>query len=70
MEGILPALEAAHAIAYLRKIAPEMAKEQIVVLNVSGRGDKDAPLVADLQKPGKKKPAAGSAPQGAGKGKA
>ncbi|WP_117238605.1 tryptophan synthase subunit beta [Thermus sediminis] len=41
LEGILPALESAHAIAYAAKVVPEMGKEEIVVLNLSGRGDKD-----------------------------
>ncbi len=41
MEGILPALESAHAISYLEKLMPETNKDQIVVVTVSGRGDKD-----------------------------
>jgi tryptophan synthase beta chain len=41
LEGIIPALEAAHAIAYVRKLAPTMAREQIIVICLSGRGDKD-----------------------------
>jgi tryptophan synthase beta chain len=41
-EGIIPALETAHAVAYLRKLAPEMGKDKIIVVNLSGRGDKDA----------------------------
>lgn len=41
LEGIIPALESAHAIAELIKRAPKMAKDKIVILNVSGRGDKD-----------------------------
>lgn len=41
LEGILPALESAHAIAYAAKLAPKMAKDQIIVINLSGRGDKD-----------------------------
>ncbi|WP_299427689.1 tryptophan synthase subunit beta [uncultured Meiothermus sp.] len=41
LEGIIPALETAHAIAYAAKLAPEMAPEQIIVINLSGRGDKD-----------------------------
>ncbi len=40
-EGIIPALETAHAVAYLRKLAPEMGKDKIIVVNLSGRGDKD-----------------------------
>jgi tryptophan synthase beta chain len=48
MEGIIPALESAHAIAHLRKLAPQLASDQIVVVNVSGRGDKDAPQVREI----------------------
>jgi tryptophan synthase beta chain len=40
-EGILPALESSHAMAYLRKIAPTMSKDSIIIANLSGRGDKD-----------------------------
>jgi tryptophan synthase beta chain len=47
-EGILPALESAHAVAQLRKLAPQLAREAIVIVNLSGRGDKDAPQVRDL----------------------
>lgn len=46
LEGIIPALESAHAIAYLSKLAPQMGKDQIIVLNLSGRGDKDVATVA------------------------
>jgi tryptophan synthase beta chain len=45
-EGILPALESAHAIAYVTKLAPTLKKGQIIVVNLSGRGDKDVPSVA------------------------
>ena len=45
-EGIIPALESAHAIAYAAKLAPQMSRQQIVVINVSGRGDKDMNTVA------------------------
>ncbi len=45
-EGILPALESAHALAYAQKIAPQMPKDQIMVVNLSGRGDKDVQPVA------------------------
>ncbi|OGP56512.1 MAG: tryptophan synthase subunit beta [Deltaproteobacteria bacterium RBG_13_52_11b] len=45
-EGILPALESAHAIAYVTKLAPTLKKDQILVMNLSGRGDKDVPSVA------------------------
>ena len=41
-EGIIPALESSHAIAEVLKLAPTLSKEQIIVCNVSGRGDKDA----------------------------
>jgi tryptophan synthase beta chain len=41
LEGIIPALESAHGLALLMKIAPTMAKDQTIVLNLSGRGDKD-----------------------------
>ena len=40
-EGIIPALESAHALSYLEKLAPELEQEQIIVVNLSGRGDKD-----------------------------
>ncbi|NNJ31218.1 tryptophan synthase subunit beta [Lacrimispora defluvii] len=45
-EGIIPAIESAHAIAYARKIAPSMGKDQIIVINLSGRGDKDVAAIA------------------------
>jgi len=45
-EGIIPAIESAHAIAYTKKIAPTMSKEQIIVVNLSGRGDKDVASIA------------------------
>ena len=47
LEGIIPALETAHAIAYLSKLAPELTQDDIVLLNLSGRGDKDMGTVAD-----------------------
>ena len=50
MEGIIPALESAHAVAHVRKLAPAMGKNEILVINLSGRGDKDAPLVAKILK--------------------
>lgn len=46
VEGIIPALECAHALAHLAKIAPQMGPEQIILLNLSGRGDKDIFTVA------------------------
>ncbi|MFC1506135.1 tryptophan synthase subunit beta [Thermoproteota archaeon] len=45
-EGIVPALESSHALAYSKKLAKKMNKDQIVVVNLSGRGDKDAEVVA------------------------
>jgi tryptophan synthase beta chain len=48
LEGIIPALESAHALAYLVKIARHLATDQIVVVNLSGRGDKDATTVAEF----------------------
>lgn len=45
-EGIIPAIESAHAIAYARKLAPTMSKDKIIVINVSGRGDKDVSAIA------------------------
>ena len=47
-EGIIPALESAHAIAHVIKIAPEMTTDSLIVVNLSGRGDKDVNTVADL----------------------
>jgi tryptophan synthase beta chain len=47
-EGIMPALESSHALAYAAKIAAEMNSEQIVVVNLSGRGDKDVHTIAAL----------------------
>jgi len=45
-EGIIPALESAHAIAYLVRTAPKMARDKVVVVNLSGRGDKDVDQAA------------------------
>lgn len=45
-EGIIPAIESAHAAAYAMKLAPAMGREQIIVVNISGRGDKDCVSVA------------------------
>lgn len=47
LEGIIPALESSHALAYAAKIAPRMKKEQILLINLSGRGDKDMHTVAE-----------------------
>ena len=41
LEGIIPALESAHAIAHLTKLAPQMGRDEVILVNVSGRGDKD-----------------------------
>ena len=48
VEGIMPALESAHAVAHAVKIAPQMGKDQVLVVNLSGRGDKDIHTVADI----------------------
>ena len=45
-EGIIPAIESAHAVAYARKIVPQMRENQIVVITISGRGDKDCAAIA------------------------
>jgi len=47
LEGIIPALESAHAVAYAAKIAPSMPKDKALLVNLSGRGDKDMQTVAD-----------------------
>jgi tryptophan synthase beta chain len=47
-EGIIPALESAHAIAHVRKLAPTLGYDAIVIVNLSGRGDKDAPQVREM----------------------
>lgn len=47
LEGILPALETAHAVAYLEKLMPQTKKDEIVIVNVSGRGDKDLNTIMD-----------------------
>jgi len=49
IEGILPALESSHALAYVTKLAPTMDKDQIIIVNLSGRGDKDIHTVADIE---------------------
>ena len=46
-EGIIPALEPAHALAQVMKMAPGMAKDEIVLMNLCGRGDKDIFAVAE-----------------------
>jgi tryptophan synthase beta chain len=49
MEGIIPALETSHAIAYAAKLAPELSKHQSIVVNLSGRGDKDMNTIAAIE---------------------
>src|SRR5713226_6820028 len=61
LEGIIPALESAHAIAEVIKVAPSMTSEQIIVVNLSGRGDKDVNTVAGLLRNSRSNP-----PQSAG----
>ncbi len=46
MEGIIPAIESAHAVAYAMKLAPTLPKDKIMVINISGRGDKDVAAIA------------------------
>ena len=46
-EGIIPAIESSHAVAYAKKLAPTMSKDQIIVVNISGRGDKDVHTISD-----------------------
>ena len=45
-EGIIPAIESAHAVAHAIKLAPTMDKDQIMIITVSGRGDKDCAAIA------------------------
>ncbi|MGZ5131592.1 MAG: hypothetical protein ACXWJ1_09850, partial [Caldimonas sp.] len=47
-EGIIPALESSHAVAYAMKLAPTLAPDQHLLVNLSGRGDKDIATVAEL----------------------
>lgn len=49
LEGIIPAIESAHAVAYACKLAPTMGKNQTIVINISGRGDKDVAAIARYQ---------------------
>ena len=49
IEGIMPALETAHALAHVKKMAPLMKKDEVIVVNVSGRGDKDINTVAEIE---------------------
>jgi tryptophan synthase beta chain len=49
IEGIIPALESSHALAYVMKLAPTMSKDQSIIINLSGRGDKDINTIARLE---------------------
>lgn len=49
IEGIIPALESSHALAYTSKLAVEMDKDAIIIANLSGRGDKDIHTVAAIE---------------------
>jgi tryptophan synthase beta chain len=49
LEGIIPALESAHAVAYSLKLAPTLGKEKVIIVNLSGRGDKDVMQVAKIR---------------------
>jgi tryptophan synthase beta chain len=46
MEGIIPALESSHAIAYLKTLAPQLGRDKTILVCLSGRGDKDVDTVA------------------------
>ena len=46
MEGIIPAIESAHAVAHAMVLAPQMGRDQSIVVNISGRGDKDVAAIA------------------------
>jgi len=48
-EGIIPALESSHAVAYAMKLAPTMSKDEIIIVNLSGRGDKDMNTIAKIE---------------------
>ena len=50
IEGIIPALESAHALAYATKLAPTLPRDRILLVNLSGRGDKDMATVAERAK--------------------
>ena len=51
MEGIIPAIESSHAVAHVRELAPTMSKDDILVVNLSGRGDKDVAAIARYRGP-------------------
>ncbi|NMA48611.1 MAG: tryptophan synthase subunit beta, partial [Tissierellia bacterium] len=46
MEGIIPAIESSHALSYAMKLAPTLSSDKIIVVNLSGRGDKDCAAIA------------------------
>ena len=48
LEGIIPALEPSHALAHVMKIAPDLPKDHLIVMNLCGRGDKDVFAVAEM----------------------
>ena len=48
-EGIMPALESSHALAYVMKIAGQLDREETIVVNLSGRGDKDIETIANME---------------------
>ena len=48
MEGIIPAIESSHAVAYLEKLMPQTNKDDLIVVNLSGRGDKDTERLLQL----------------------
>jgi len=50
-EGIIPALESSHAVAYVMKVAATLKRDSIVIINLSGRGDKDIHIVAEKMGP-------------------
>ena len=50
LEGIIPAIESSHALAYLEKLCPNLAKKSVIVVNISGRGDKDINTVMSYEK--------------------
>jgi tryptophan synthase beta chain len=49
LEGIIPALESSHAMAYVTKLAPKLQKDQVIIVNLSGRGDKDMHTIAQRE---------------------
>ena len=50
LEGIIPAIESAHALAYLEKLCPKLDKKNTIVVNISGRGDKDMQSILSYEK--------------------